>query len=161
MKHSFSFGLPKLVQAGGTSSSDKLLPLFDSSQILSHRRGFGTRITAECLNELWVNLDPCWYFLWRATESEIFSMSDCPDLSPRMLPLSSDTSANYPEASYGGCCVPQEHLARGGRINTSVILFWMWWVTLLWSQKHTFNQTFNRFQLCFFLHSCFPPWYVK
>lgn len=44
-----------------------LLLCFDSSQILSHCWGFGTGITAESSNGLWVNLDPCWYFLWRAT----------------------------------------------------------------------------------------------
>ena len=49
----------------GSRSWSKLAvhrPLVDSSQTLSHCRGFGTRISHECSNGLRVHLDPCWYF---------------------------------------------------------------------------------------------------
>lgn len=105
-------------------------PLFDCSQILSHCRGFGTRISAQMGFELiWTHVG----IFCGVRLTEIFNMSDCPDLSPRTLTLSTDTSANYPEASCGG---KQEHLARGRSKSASVILFWVWWVTLLCSQRH-------------------------
>lgn len=50
------------------------------------------------------------------TDTEIFNMSDCPDLSPTALTRCTDMSINYPEACCGSC-FPQAHLARGGTLK--------------------------------------------
>lgn len=117
MKQSFSFGLPQLVRAGSTSSSDKLLPLFDSSRILSHCRGFGTRISAKCSNGIWVHLDPCWYFLWCVTDY----YSTCQIVlicHPELL------AQTHPQTILRHVMLEkQEHLARRGNKSGSMILF--------------------------------------
>lgn len=94
-------------RVGAQTSS---FPPLDSSQTLSNRRGFGTRITAGCSKGLRVHLDPCWYFLPCATE--IFNTADCPDHS-------ADTLTHHPEARCDG---KQEHLARGGSKSKSASL---------------------------------------
>lgn len=57
-----------------------------------------------------------WVFCGMPTDTEIFNMSDCPDLSPTALTRCTDMSINYPEACCGSC-FPQAHLARGGTLK--------------------------------------------
>lgn len=132
MKQSFSLGSSSWSELAVHHLQTSSFPL-DSSRILSHRRGFGTRISAQMGIEF--ILTHVGIFCG-VQLTEIFNMSDCPDLSSWMLTLTTDTSTNYPEASCGG---KQEHLARGGIKSASVILFWVWWVTLTLVPKWHFS----------------------
>lgn len=81
---------------------------------LSHCRGFGTRISTECSNGLWVHSDLS--FLWHANWHWNIQHVRLSWLSPTALTRCTDMSINYPEACCGSC-FPQAHLARGGTLK--------------------------------------------
>lgn len=118
MKQSLSSEIPQLVRAGYTSSLSPPLPL-SLSPIKPLSRIWDISPNAQMSFELiWNHVDILCGLLQCP---EIFNMSDRPDLSPRALTLSTDTSTNCPERTE----VENNNIWPRGAVTLKVQLFWV------------------------------------